>query len=271
MIADLLAISDLATSDIEAILTLAEQPIDTLGRPFEGEGAALIFEKPSNRTRHSMEMAVVQLGGHPVCTYGDEVGFDTRETVEDIGRIMEGYHALIAARVFDHSTVTRLADTVDVPVVNMLSDHDHPLQALADALTMRQCLGELSGLTVAYVGDYNNVARSLVEIGALLGMDARVACPPGFGPDEAELERLSGLGGGTIEFTHRPAEAVAGAHAIHTADFAGLDRIDEIESRHRPDRGCCRVENRDEEQRVSCRNSRVADFGHCKKSHNDVR
>jgi ornithine carbamoyltransferase len=233
VIADLLTIGDLATSDVEAMLALAEQPIDTLGRPFEGEGAALIFEKPSNRTRHSMEMAVVQLGGHPVCTYGDEVGFDTREPVEDIGRIMEGYHALIAARVFDHSTVTRLADAVDVPVVNMLSDHDHPLQALADALTMRQCLGELSGLTVAYVGDYNNVARSLVEIGALLGMDARVACPPGFGPDEAELERLSVMGGGTIEYTHRPAEAVAGAHAVHTDTWVSMGQEDDKHERRR--------------------------------------
>ncbi len=132
-------------------------------------GVALIFEKPSNRTRHSMEMAVFQLGGHPVYTRGEEVGFDTREPVEDIARILEGYHAIIAARVFDHLTVTRMAAVVDIPVVNMLSDHSHPLQAFADALTMQQCLGELAGKTVAYVGDFNNVARSLAEISAMLG------------------------------------------------------------------------------------------------------
>ena len=134
-----------------------------------------------------MEMAVVQLGGHPVFTRGEEVGFDTREPVEDVARIMEGFHSLIAARVFSHSTVTRLAAVSSVPVVNMLSDHSHPLQAFADALTMRQNLGDLAGQTVAFVGDYNNVARSLAEISALLGIHVRLASPPGFEADDAEL------------------------------------------------------------------------------------
>ena len=120
------------------MLDLAEVPLADLPRPLTGQGAALIFEKPSARTRHSMEMAVVQLGGHPVFTRGEEVGFDIREPVEDVARIMEGFHALIAARVYDHSTIIRLADVANVPVVNMLSDHSHPLQAVADALTMRQ-------------------------------------------------------------------------------------------------------------------------------------
>jgi ornithine carbamoyltransferase len=146
-----------------------------------------------------MEMAVVQLGGHPVYTRGEEVGFDTREPVEDVARIMEGYHALIAARVFDHLTVTRMAAVVDVPVVNMLSDHSHPLQAFADALTMQQCLGDLAGKTVAYVGDYNNVARSLAEISAMLGMHIRLACPHGFDAAIAELERFELLGAASVE------------------------------------------------------------------------
>ena len=107
-------------------------------RVLAGQGVALIFEKPSNRTRHSMEMAVVQLGGHPVYTRGDEVGFDMREPVEDVARIMAGYHAVIAARVFDHAQLERMAAVSSVPVVNMLSDHAHPLQALADVLTMQQ-------------------------------------------------------------------------------------------------------------------------------------
>jgi ornithine carbamoyltransferase len=233
MSGDLLTIDQLTTSEIEEMLALAEQPIDSLGRPLEGLGAALIFEKPSNRTRHSMEMAVVQLGGHPVYTRVEEVGFDTREPVEDIGRILEGYHSLIAARVFEHSTVTRLADVVDVPVVNMLSDYAHPVQALADALTMRQCLGDLAGRAVAYVGDYNNVARSLAEISLLLGMRVRIACPPGLGPDEAELERLTLLGDGGVESTTRPAEAVAGAHAVHTDTWVSMGQEDDKEERRR--------------------------------------
>jgi ornithine carbamoyltransferase len=139
----------------------------------------------------------------------------------------------LAARVFDHSTVTRLAAVVDVPVVNMLSDHSHPLQALADALTMRQCLGNLEGLTVAYVGDFNNVARSLGEVAALVGMHVRYACPPDFGADESELERIALLGGVRVEQTTRPIEAVAGAHAVHTDTWVSMGQESERDDRRR--------------------------------------
>jgi ornithine carbamoyltransferase len=227
----LLDITDLTPDEVGAILVLAERPIESLGRPLAGAGAALIFEKPSNRTRHSMEMAVVQLGGHPVYTRGEEVGFDTREPVEDIARIMEGYHALIAARVFDHLTVTRMAAVVDVPVVNMLSDHSHPLQALADVLTMQQHLGELAGKTVAYVGDYNNVARSLAETSAMLGMHVRFACPHGFDAPLSELERFALLGAASVEQSARPADAVAGAHAVHTDTWVSMGQEDEKQDR----------------------------------------
>ena len=227
----LLDVTDLTPDDIRSVLALAERPIESLGRPLAGTGAALIFEKPSNRTRHSMEMAVVQLGGHPVYTRGEEVGFDTREPVEDVARIMEGYHALIAARVFDHLTVTRMAAVVDVPVVNMLSDHSHPLQALADALTMQQRLGVLAGKTVAYVGDYNNVARSLAEVSAMLGMHIRFACPHGFDAPLPELERFALLGAASVEQSARPAEAVAGAHAVHTDTWVSMGQEAEKQAR----------------------------------------
>ena len=153
--------TDLSADDLRKVLQLSTISIEDLGRPLAGLGAALIFEKPSNRTRHSMEMAVVQLGGHPVYTRGEEVGLDVRETVEDITKVMGGYHAILAARVFDHNIVRRMANISSVPVVNMLSDRQHPLQGLADVLTMQQQLGDLVGKTVCYVGDYNNVARSL--------------------------------------------------------------------------------------------------------------
>ena len=126
----LLDVTDLDAGEVRQVLDLAARAAGALGRPLDGLGAALIFEKPSNRTRQSMEMAVFQLGGHPVYTQGDEVGFDTREPVEDVVRIMQGYHALIAARVFSHTTVERMVAVADVPIVNMLSDHSHPLQAL---------------------------------------------------------------------------------------------------------------------------------------------
>ena len=227
----LLDVTDFTPHEVREILALAQQPVYSLDRPLAGEGAALIFEKPSNRTRHSMEIAVTQLGGHPVHTRGEEVGFDTREPVEDIARILEGYHALIAARVFDHLTVTRMAAVVDVPVVNMLSDHSHPLQAFADALTMQQCLGELAGKTVAYVGDFNNVARSLAEISALLGMHVRFACPHGFDAPLVELERFGLLGAASVEQSTRPAEAVEGAHAVHTDTWVSMGQESEKQAR----------------------------------------
>ena len=226
-----LDVTDCSPDEVHLIIEIAERPIAALGRPLDGLGAALIFEKPSNRTRHSMEMAVVQLGGHPVYTRGEEVGFDTREPVEDIAKIMEGYHAVIAARVFSHSIVERLAAAADIPIVNMLSDRSHPLQAFADALTMQQQLGELAGKTVAYVGDYNNVSRSLGEISAMLGMHVRLACPTGFDADDAELERILLLGAASVEQTARPPEAVAGAHAVHTDTWVSMGQETDKEAR----------------------------------------
>ena len=233
MATDLINIADLEPAEVSEILLLADRPVASLGAPMAGTGAALIFEKPSNRTRHSMEMAVVQLGGHPVYTRGDEIGLDTREPVEDIAAIMSGYHAVIAARVFDHSVIERLAAAAEVPVVNMLSEWSHPLQAFADALTMQHHLGDLDGRTVAYVGDYNNVSRSLAEIALVLGMHVRLACPVGFDASGEELERLSLLGVGSIEQTTRPVTAVEGAHAVHTDTWVSMGQETEKEQRRR--------------------------------------
>jgi ornithine carbamoyltransferase len=207
---------------VREMLALAQWPIADLGAPLAGQGVALIFEKPSNRTRHSMEMAVVQLGGHPVYTRGEEIGFDTREPVEDIARIMAGYHAIIAARVFAHSTVERLAAASTVPVVNMLSDHSHPLQGLADALTMQQVLGDLAGRTVSFVGDYNNVSRSLAEIAVMEGMHVRLGCLTGWDAAPEELASIDALGPGTIMQTNDPAEAVHGADVVHTDTWTSM-------------------------------------------------
>ena len=217
-----LDITDLDAGELSEVLALSAAPAESLGRPLAGLGAALIFEKPSNRTRQSMEMAVVQLGGHPVYTRGEEVGFDTRETVEDITRIMAGYHAVLAARVFDHAVPLRMAAVSDVPIVNMLSDRSHPLQALADVLTMTEDLGALNDRSVAYVGDFNNVARSLAEACVMLGAHVRFGCPPGYDASDEELSRLDGLGGGTVEQTSDPLVAVAGADVVHTDTWTSM-------------------------------------------------
>lgn len=217
-----LEITDLSATELQEVLDLSVAPIDSLGHPLRGKGAALIFEKPSNRTRHSMEMAVVQLGGHPVYTRGEEVGFDVREPVEDVARILAGYHALLAARVFDHRIVQRMAAVSAVPVVNMLSDHSHPLQALADTLTMVQEFGTLSGRTVAYIGDFNNVARSLAEASVLLGAHVRFGCPAGYDATDDELARIDALGEGTIVQSSDPFVAVLGADAVHTDTWTSM-------------------------------------------------
>ncbi len=241
-----LEITDLDADGLAEVMELSQLPIGALGRPLDGLGAALIFEKPSNRTRHSMEMAVVQLGGHPIYTQGTEVGIDTREPAEDIARIMAGYHRLIAARVFDHSVLVRMADALEpsgaapsTSVVNMLSDRSHPLQGLADLLTMSQHLDGLAGRTVAWVGDYNNVARSLGEVAAMSGMHLRYGAPLGYGPDQVELDRLTGLGALSVMSSDDPHEVVRGADAVHTDTWVSMGDEEESEQRRADFAGFC--------------------------------
>ncbi len=202
------------------MLDLAERPDPP--RVLAGRGVALLFEKPSARTRHSSEMAVVQLGGHPVTTRGEEVGLDVRESTEDVARTLACYHAAIAARVFEHSKLERMAAAVDVPVVNLLSDRGHPCQALADLLTIRQVLGSLAGRTLAYVGDGNNVARSLAIAGDMVGMHVRVASPPGYE-----------LTGTSAEVVNDPVTGVKGADVVYTDVWASMGQEDEAAERRR--------------------------------------
>ncbi len=228
---DFLQITDIDATDLAAILELAARPIASLGRPLNGKGVALIFEKPSNRTRHSMEMAVVQLGGHPVYTRGEEVGLDVRESVEDISHVMSGYHAMLCARVFDHRVLDRMSASSSVPVVNMLSDVAHPLQAVADVLTMHQHLGALAGKTVAYVGDFNNVARSLCHASAMLGMHIRIGCPAGYSASESDLDEFRTLGASSVNQYDTLEAAVKGAHAVHTDTWTSMGQESESKVR----------------------------------------
>jgi ornithine carbamoyltransferase len=206
----LLDVDDLTPDELTGVLDLAERPM--LPRVLAGRGVALLFEKPSLRTRHSTELAVVELGGHPV---SDQTELGRRETIPDMARTLCGYHAAIGARVFAHTKVAELARWSTVPVVNMLSDDAHPLQALADLLTLRQEFGALAGIRVAWVGDFSNVARSLAKGLALSGASMVCACPPGFGPSAADVEAIAVLGG-RLGVADRPDEAVVGAAAVVT-------------------------------------------------------
>jgi len=195
-------------------------------RVLAGQGVAALFEKPSARTRISVEMAVWTLGGHPIYVRGEEVGLDTRESVEDVARTMAGMCSVIAARVFDHRVLERMHAVVDVPVVNLLSDTAHPCQALADLLTLREHFGRLDGLRVAYVGDGNNVAASLAYGAALSGVELVVATPEGY---ELDADVVAGARnvGGTIEVTGDPYDAVRGVDAVYTDVWTSMGQESE--------------------------------------------
>ena len=204
----LLRISDLDTESITALLDLADvmkaRP-HGLVEALRGDTLVCFFEKPSTRTRVSFAAAAERLGMLPLLIRPDELQLGRGETIEDTARTLSGYAAAIAARTFAQETVDLLAVAASVPVINALTDEHHPCQALADLLTLRERFGQLEGLRVAYLGAGNNVANSLLEAGALMGIDVVVACPPGYEP---------GVTGAHV--VTDPLEAVAGADAVYT-------------------------------------------------------
>jgi ornithine carbamoyltransferase len=222
-----LDVDDLEIEELGRVLDEAENPEPA--QVLAGRGAALLFEKPSLRTRSSMELAVVGLGGHPVTILGEEAGIDTRETAEDIARVLSRYHAVIAARVYDHAKLERLAAAANVPVVNLLSDDAHPCQVLADLLTLRQRFGPLKGRILAYIGDGNNVCHSLMLGAVMEGMDVRVATPKDYEPAPSSVERARDRG--QVIVTDDPRAAVEGADAVYTDVWASMGREEEAAAR----------------------------------------
>lgn len=230
-----LSIADLTPEELARILDYSEatSPPQALA----GKGVALVFEHPSARTRNACEMAVVQLGGHPVAIRGEEVGIDRRETAEDVAQTLACYHSIVAARVERHTTLERMAIALDisgagVPVVNLLSDREHPTQALADLLTIRQRLDALRDRTLAYIGDANNVCRSLIGAAALSGLKVRVASPPGYQLEPSDLVWARSLGG-DIEECESPAKAVEGVDVIYTDVWVSMGQEEELWARRR--------------------------------------
>jgi ornithine carbamoyltransferase len=197
-----------------------------------GRAAAALFQKPSARTRISIEMAIATLGGHPIYVRDEEVNLDVRESVEDVARTMASMCSVIAARVFDHHVLERMASVVDVPVVNLLSDTAHPCQALADLLTVREHFGDLEGRRIAFVGDGNNVAASLAYAAALSGVELAVASPEGYELDAHVLDRARNLGG-AVELVGDPYDAVRGADVVYTDVWTSMGQESEREKRLR--------------------------------------
>ena len=183
--------------------------------PLAGRSFALIFEKPALRTRVTFEVGINQLGGHAIHLSGPEIGLGTRESVPDVARNLSRWVDGITARVFAHATVEGLAQHASIPVINALSDYEHPCQAVADFFTLWERGVDLAKLKLAWIGDGNNVLNSILFLGAALGADLRMACPPGYQPDPrvlAEAQRK----GGSVTVTTEPDEAVRGADVIYT-------------------------------------------------------
>ncbi len=216
-----LRIADLDPERLEQLLDLAaamKHAPDDWNATMHGRSVACYFTKPSTRTRVSFEAACWRLGALPVMLRPDELQLGRGEPIADTARVLSGYCAAIAVRTFKQADVEALAADASVPVINLLTDDHHPCQALADLLTLRERFGDLTGLRLAYIGDGNNVAHSLLEAGALAGMHVSVASPPGHLPRPDIVEHAAGLAaisGGSVAVVSSPAEAVAGARAVY--------------------------------------------------------
>jgi ornithine carbamoyltransferase len=216
--------AELSADELRALL---DRALELKAAPLSSDAltrrtVALIFQKPSTRTRVSFEVGIVELGGHPVVLRSDELQLSRGETVRDTALVLSRHVAAIGVRTGPDEFVADFAEHATVPVINMLTDGHHPCQALADLLTLREAFGHLEGLTLAYVGDGNNVARSLAIVGALAGVKVRIASPPGFALDPVAGAEL---------FTD-PAQAVAGADAVYTDVWVSMgDSADSADER----------------------------------------
>jgi ornithine carbamoyltransferase len=211
------------------------------GRPLEGRSVGLIFEKPSTRTRISFEAAVFELGGHPITLRGDEMQLDRGETLEDTSRVLSAYLAAVVIRTFGQERLEAVAGTSTIPVVNALSDLEHPCQALADVMTIQEQFTDPSEVELVYLGDGNNVCHSLLLAGAKAGFKRlEAACPAGFEPLEPIVERARAIGapnGCRIEVSNDPLRAVKGATVLYTDVWTSMGRESEQTERRRAFQG----------------------------------
>jgi ornithine carbamoyltransferase len=233
----LLRIADLDHRELGALLDLAERmkaEPDGWREALSGSSVACYFTKPSTRTRVSVEAACFRLGALPIMLRPDELQLGRGEPIADTARVLSGYCSAIVVRTFAQSDVEALAVAASVPVVNALTDEHHPCQALADLLTLRERFGSLAGLRLAYIGDGNNVAHSLLEAGALAGMHVTVASPVGFWPRAEVLERATAFArssGGSVSVVSDPRDTVGGANAVYTDVWVSMGQDEESERR----------------------------------------
>ena len=232
---DLISISDLEPDQLEAIFSLAQElkRARRAGQPqplLAGRTLAMLFEKPSLRTRVTFEAGMLQLGGYAVYLSPADIGLGTRESPTDVARNLSRWVDLIMVRTFSHEVVLELAEQATVPVINGLSDLSHPCQILADCLTLIEQRGRLDGLRIAFVGDGNNVVNSWLNAAAKLPISFRLACPPGYEPD-AELLAAAQTAGGDIRISHALQDAVGGADVVYTDVWTSMGQEDESAAR----------------------------------------
>jgi ornithine carbamoyltransferase len=231
---DLISIADLSRTDIEAVLDLGTRAKSGahLGRPLEGRNLAMIFQRPSNRTRVSFEVAIQRLGGHPIPIFSQEIQLGERESTSDVSRILDRYLDGIIARLASHRDLARMAESAGAPVVNAMTDREHPCQVLADLLTVSEGIGGLQGVPVAYVGDGNNVCTSWLYGAAICGVDLRIVCPPGYEPPVPVLEAAARLrGDGAFLLSHDLEPVLDGAAIIYTDVWTSMGQEAEQQRR----------------------------------------
>lgn len=236
---DFLTLADYSKEEIEYLLHLAvelkeKQQNGERYTPLSGKTLAMIFEKPSTRTRVSFEVGMVQLGGHALHLSSRDLQIGRGETIADTARVLSEYVDAIMIRTFEHEKVEELAQYATIPVINGLTDDDHPCQALADLLTIYEVKGKLQGLKLAYIGDGNNMAHALMLAAAKVGMHCAVASPKGYEPKEAivkEAKQIASESGATVVVTNDPYEAIADADVVYTDVWASMGQEAEANER----------------------------------------
>ncbi len=236
MIKDFLHIDDWTREDIIGALDLSSEVKTKLKNrenylPFKNHTMAMIFAKPSARTRVSFETGFFRLGGHALFLGPAEIDLGKREPAKDVARVLSGYNDLIMARLFDHSQIMELAQYADVPVINGLTDYNHPCQIMADILTIQEQRGHLDDLKIAYVGDGNNIVHSWLRLAARLPLHLSVACPEGYQPDPDTVQIAADAGISEIEILSDPQKAVVSADIVYTDVWASMGKKHEMEER----------------------------------------